>query len=685
MATNSFKVKNSLVLTPRNLSTLTTPEAGDLACDINDSNKIKRYDASIAAWVEVGSGGVGGVDILYVQDFESTPITQFIRSSGFSLVTSNPLHDKISAQIIHSAGSEYFGHIFPVNPKFRGQTINLTLDCKTSATGQLYITVYDNDTDEPFLADTKLNISNSVSGTKSTFTFAISSSVENLRYDIISVGNSGAITIIDDIIFEISNPLVTIPQPDTEVIEALTSTSTFGSTNTGVPVLNITKNTNKGIISVDSTSVLGTSFRALKKCTVNISVTARDTTTAATAFITRNSTILTTATPNGILSTLSLTAGFSGSASSSVVLDIGDILRVQRDATFISSIPSVTLTATASSDQILTAPESFSTDTASLTYASSSAYTLSTLQNAPVGTYITFTYAANTNTRTQTTTRPTQTDADMNVNGMQVFTRAYNAASTAASPAAVAIQIGKGLKGKSLDLYKSAGKVTSGSLDYVILTNDTAAYGAGYKEYNEVTGVLIIDAAAAINTNTARTFVYSDGSTVTSGYLVINASKSPALTGVPLLLPRIATLSDVKASGTAGGTATSGSYQTRTLNTLSDPSGIVTSLASNQFTLPAGEYYIEAEASAFGVVEHKAKIRNITNSSDSLMGTSEYSNTTSTTGTKSSIKGSIVITSSTVFEIQHRVNSTKATNGFGTNSSFGDNEVYSILKIQKIK
>ena len=55
MSSNPFKVKNSLVLTPKDLSTLVSPEAGDLACDINDSNKIKRYDSALAAWIEVGT------------------------------------------------------------------------------------------------------------------------------------------------------------------------------------------------------------------------------------------------------------------------------------------------------------------------------------------------------------------------------------------------------------------------------------------------------------------------------------------------------------------------------------------------------------------------------------------------------------------------------------------------------
>jgi hypothetical protein len=315
------------------------------------------------------------------------------------------------------------------------------------------------------------------------------------------------------------------------------------------------------------------------------------------------------------------------------------------------------------------------------------------LQNAPVGTFITFTYAANTNTRTQTVnTAPTQFasgSGDANANGIQIFTRAYNATSSAAQPAAIAIQIGKGLKGKSLDLYKSAGKVTIGSVDYYNLGSTGAfAEGLRVKDYNEVTGILILDAGMQPLTITGgANFNFSDNTSATSGYLVINAAKTPALTGVPLLQPRIATLSDVKASGTPGGTATSGSYQTRTLNTLSDPSGIVTSLASNQFTLPAGEYYIEASAPVYYTNAHKIKIRNITDSTDAIIGTAVRALASGGDGdsTPAILSGYISISNSKTFELQHRVSSTWATTGFGIACSFGDNEVYALVKITKVK
>jgi hypothetical protein len=280
----------------------------------------------------------------------------------------------------------------------------------------------------------------------------------------------------------------------------------------------------------------------------------------------------------------------------------------------------------------------------------------------------------------------------MNTNGIQLFTRAYNAASTAASPAVVAIQIGKGLKGKSLDLYKSTGKTTAGNLDIYVASVNAVQAGAFYKDYNELTGILFIDCGQTISSSVTQNILnFIDGTIQTNGYFVANASKSPALTGVPLLQPRIATLSDVKASGTDGGTATVGAYATRTLNTLSDPTGIVTSLASNQFTLPAGEYYIEAMTPAYFCENAKSKLRNITDSTDALIGGTVYIRSTGTGDnaaqvmTYSPLRGNLVISSATTFEIQMRVGVTVATFGFGIAGAFGDSEVYTVCQITKVK
>jgi hypothetical protein len=60
MSKKSFKVSKSLYLNPINLATITDPQDGELAIDINDSNKLKKYSTTSSTWVEVGSGGGGG-------------------------------------------------------------------------------------------------------------------------------------------------------------------------------------------------------------------------------------------------------------------------------------------------------------------------------------------------------------------------------------------------------------------------------------------------------------------------------------------------------------------------------------------------------------------------------------------------------------------------------------------------
>ncbi|MBK9322713.1 MAG: hypothetical protein IPM97_07165 [Bdellovibrionaceae bacterium] len=73
---------------------------------------------------------------------------------------------------------------------------------------------------------------------------------------------------------------------------------------------------------------------------------------------------------------------------------------------------------------------------------------------------------------------------------------------------------------------------------------------------------------------------------------------------------------DEKPANTAGGTFTSGSWQTRTLNTTRFNTIPGASLASNQITLPAGTYYVRAVAPTGepSVWEHKAILYNVTGS-----------------------------------------------------------------------
>ena len=90
------------------------------------------------------------------------------------------------------------------------------------------------------------------------------------------------------------------------------------------------------------------------------------------------------------------------------------------------------------------------------------------------------------------------------------------------------------------------------------------------------------------------------------------------------------------------------------MNTVEGDASIV-SLNTNQFTLAAGKYEIEAIAPAYRVDRHKIKLRNVTMSLDTIIG----SNSDSVNGgdyavTTSVLKGVINIYTSTTFEIQHR-------------------------------
>lgn len=137
-------------------------------------------------------------------------------------------------------------------------------------------------------------------------------------------------------------------------------------------------------------------------------------------------------------------------------------------------------------------------------------------------------------------------------------------------------------------------------------------------------------------------------------------------------------------SGTGGGGFTSGSWVTRILNTQTGDTGFC-SLSSNQFTLQPGTYNIEFTVPAYKTNQHKAKLRNITDSTDELIGTSEYAlGNVSGDQTRSKITGRITITSAKTFEIQHRCTTTNGIDGAGVVSTFSVDEIYTEGKIDKI-
>jgi hypothetical protein len=158
----------------------------------------------------------------------------------------------------------------------------------------------------------------------------------------------------------------------------------------------------------------------------------------------------------------------------------------------------------------------------------------------------------------------------------------------------------------------------------------------------------------------------------------IDASMKSAFNFEDILL-----VQDFKTPGTNAGTFTSGAERTRDLNTVIKNTISGASLASNQITLPAGTFYLQASAPAYKVDFHKALWRNITDGTIIFQGTSELTGSGVDVTTRSYISDSFTIASSKVFELRHYSSATRASDGFGRATNFYT-EVYSDVKIWKV-
>lgn len=143
-------------------------------------------------------------------------------------------------------------------------------------------------------------------------------------------------------------------------------------------------------------------------------------------------------------------------------------------------------------------------------------------------------------------------------------------------------------------------------------------------------------------------------------------------------------VAEIQSSGTSGGTFTSGSYVTRTLNTARTNNIVGASLASNQITLPAGTYEIFAKAPGYRCGVHKAKLYNVTDAADQIIGLATSSDAGGFSVTHAELCGRFTITGTKAFEIRHRCGTTRSTDGLGLACSFGDAEHYTTAVIYKV-
>lgn len=142
-------------------------------------------------------------------------------------------------------------------------------------------------------------------------------------------------------------------------------------------------------------------------------------------------------------------------------------------------------------------------------------------------------------------------------------------------------------------------------------------------------------------------------------------------------------LQDQQSDGAAGGTFTSGAPRKRTLISVTNniPGA---SVSGSVITLPIGTYEFLITCPAVRVDEHQAKLRNTSDSTDDLIGTSEISDSGDNFSSSSIIRGELTIAGIKNFEVQHECKTTKATNGFGRPGSFGVGERYTDAMIWKV-
>lgn len=155
------------------------------------------------------------------------------------------------------------------------------------------------------------------------------------------------------------------------------------------------------------------------------------------------------------------------------------------------------------------------------------------------------------------------------------------------------------------------------------------------------------------------------------------ALRSVLLAGDPLVIVR-----DEKTSGTSGGSATAGSYVTRTLNTVVVNRIAGASLASNQITLPAGTYQIDAACPANAAGAHQVRLYNVTDSSVIAYGSSIRVGTGSSN--TSDLHLTFTLSGTKALRIEHRTQVATDANDFGFPCSFGNIEVYSSAVIRRL-
>lgn len=152
------------------------------------------------------------------------------------------------------------------------------------------------------------------------------------------------------------------------------------------------------------------------------------------------------------------------------------------------------------------------------------------------------------------------------------------------------------------------------------------------------------------------------------------------------LAPSYAKLTDTKTAGTAGGSSVASAWTTHTLNTEDADSDNIVTLSSNQFVLQAGTYKISGWTTTYQSNVSHAKIYNVTDAADALVGSVAFSHPTNgNSNVLNHFSGEITIAAAKTFELQYYCAAAKASNGLGTTTAQGVSEIFAQVEIEKVK
>jgi len=173
--------------------------------------------------------------------------------------------------------------------------------------------------------------------------------------------------------------------------------------------------------------------------------------------------------------------------------------------------------------------------------------------------------------------------------------------------------------------------------------------------------------------------------TYTAGEVLTAASLNANFTFAASNYPQHAIFNETQANNTMGGTFTQGSYIKRTLNTTVVNTITGCTLSSSVISLPAGTYQVLARAGAFMTQRHKCRLQNTSDATTIALGQNAISDTSAgQASTFSLLQTEFTLAGTKNIELQHRCQTTRATDGFGSACNFSDDEIYTTIEIVKL-